>query len=493
MAPDTRPDVLLVTADTMRRDCMAPYGADLMPGVTRLLAEGVAFDRCVAPSSWTGTSFGSMLSGHWPRRHGCRNNTPRLGAPAIRAPLREDVRLLSEVLRDAGYHTICCQGNYGFLGPGLGFARGFNEYIVWHWRGSGWLASLRREMGTVALALSHHLLANHAVCSLARVSKPFRTAAMQRRPPMSDGGILVHYATRALRRSPAEQPVFIWVNYMDMHVPYTAPRRWMPASEAPGGKVRPVHRDPCRHLNGPLSEADRRYIRRRYDNGGRYIDHCIGTILRRWSGLRGGRPRLTIFASDHGEEFWDHGTDGRDPTFYQRGLDHGHTLFSELIHVPLVFHWPGVVPAGRRIEGLVSLVDLVPTLVDLMDLDEDVSGLPGRSLAEAVRSGDSPPDERIMFADSLMYGPERQAAMTATHKLIRLADGGEPELYAWGSDDPGERTDLADRPEHRDLVACLSAALDAWRPDDGATGPTRTLTPEQEADLAERLNRLGYL
>lgn len=74
MRPKDLPDILLISVDTMRRDCMAPYGKDLMPTATRLLEEGVAFDRCVATGRWTGASFGSVFTGLWPRQHGLLSN-----------------------------------------------------------------------------------------------------------------------------------------------------------------------------------------------------------------------------------------------------------------------------------------------------------------------------------------------------------------------------------------------------------------------------------
>lgn len=83
------PDILFISVDTMRRDCMAPYGKDQMPEATRLLEEGVAFDKCVATSSWTAPSFGSVFTGLWPREHGCLGNETR-GVP--RTALRHDAQ-----------------------------------------------------------------------------------------------------------------------------------------------------------------------------------------------------------------------------------------------------------------------------------------------------------------------------------------------------------------------------------------------------------------
>ncbi len=487
MASDERPDILILSVDTMRRDAMAPYGADLMPEATRLLEEGVAFDRAIATAGWTGASFGSAFTGRWPSEHGCSSNHAHVGAAPTITPLRGDMPILWDLLSRAGYHVAHGQGNTGYLGPGGGFLRDVDAHNM---------RFLDRALGKPARALAALTEAGLAsgLAYAAWYLRKRRSAEMPHRCPLTRGEPLVRSARRLVRQAPADRPLCLWVNLMDMHDPYEAPRRWMPPEEAPRGRVRPVHLRPHRHPDDTLDEADRAYVRRRYDNTARYSNHCIVRLMEAWRMREDRRSRLTVFFSDHGEEFWDHGSDRHDPTFYHRGVQHGHTFFGEQIHVPFVVHWPdGGLAAGRR-ESLVSLIDLAPTLADLLGLEAGDSPTRGRSLKALLEGGDAAGDpDRIVFAESTLWGPERKAALSATHKLVRRPDTGEEELYAWGADDPEEKVNLAGSPAHAAEQAALAAAMDAWRADLEGTSPSEAYSEDEEAEVAERLRELGYM
>ena len=335
------PDILFITVDALRRDRMAPYGRNLMPTVAHLLKEGVAFDRCMATAPWTGASVASMFTGLWPRQHGFLANRPREGWGQTCSSLRSDVRVLAEILQDAGYHTMCAQGNCGFLIPQFGVHRGFREYAVWDkwwWRGTA-----REEMRALVHALRYEGISRYVRFTRHRVARRFRLCRLPRRLPMQDGETLVRVALRMLGRAPCETPVFLWVNFMETHDPYWVPRKWEPD---PGSirEVRPVHLRPHLYPDDDLPENEKLYVRRRYDATVRYVDYCINKLLRSWQLVRRKRSRLTLFTSDHGEEFWEHGDNRRDPLYYSRGVAHGHTLFNELLRVPLI--------NGRRTRGL---------------------------------------------------------------------------------------------------------------------------------------------
>ena len=484
------PDILFVSVDTMRRDCMAPYGRDLMPAATRLLEEGVAFDNCFAAAPWTGSSFGSMFTGLWPRQHGCLVNILRRGMSPTRAPLRRDVPLLAEMLQQAGYFTICTQANHGYLGPSFGFARGFDEYLAWYWdrrvrrptRTMQFLARSLRFAGPWQLA--------RFMASWVR-TRHLRLFRLPHRVPMQDGDAIGRTAARFLGRSPPGRPVFLWVNFIDVHMPYTAPRKWMPRFEH--GRAKPVHLDPSQYLDDDLDEADKQYIRLRYDGAARYVDACIADLLNIWRLVRGRRSRLTLFASDHGEEFWEHGDDRRDVMYYGRGVGHGHTLFNEQLRVPLVFHWPEAGIRSAHVDSLVSMVDLTPTLVHLLGLAEDTSHLAGRSLALHLTSQSARDDPmRVIFADSIQRGPQRQAAISATHKLIKSLETDQKQLFDWAAD-PAEETDLVGVPSHEREFRRLVAALAEWSDSLEKVTSSQAFSPEEEEEISARLRDLGYL
>ena len=310
---------------------------------------------------------------------------------------------------------------------------------------------------------------------------------------MRNGESLVGTTRLSVRDAPSDKPVFCWVNFLDMHTPYCAPGRWMPASDALE-RIRPVHLSPHQYPDSRLTDEDKRYIRRRYDSTAMYVGACIQGFLDWWDSLRRKRSRLTILISDHGEEFWERGDDLSDQSYYGRGVGHGHTLFNELIHVPFVVHWPGSVIAGKSVGRLVSPVDLIPTLVDLLELDEDLSTMAGRSLvAEITSPSRGELDDRIVFSDSLLYGAERQAAISATHKLIRKVDGDEMQLFAWGTHDPGETRDLAGTSEATSEQQQLEAALVQWNSSFSDSESDHSLSDRELEEMMVRLRDLGYV
>ncbi|MCK4784919.1 MAG: sulfatase [Desulfobacteraceae bacterium] len=485
------PDILVISVDTMRRDCMAPYGADLMPAVTSLLHEGVAFDKCFSTAPWTGASFGSMFTGLWPRQHGCLAEI-RPGLPVKRRPLKPDVQFLPKMLKKAGYYTISSQANNWVLGPGGGFERGFDDYCVWE--GYKQLVKrvgvLRAEKKSLSLAGTKKYLAYCYTRGMAVLTKRLSSYSVMR-----CGEVIVHAALRQLQKAPSDKPVFLWINFVDMHAPYGAPRQWMDPAEAPGGVVRPVHIAPLTHRDEELSEADKLYIHRRYDNTGRYVNACISDLLAGWSAIRRKRSRLTFFHSDHGDEFWEHHNGNRgDLAEDVAAVGHGMSLSNELIHVPFVIHWPEAGVNGVRVNNIVSLIDFTPTIVDLLGLDEDTSFMAGQSLAAYVTST-SPPEEeqRIVFTDSLYLVKEHQAAISSTHKLIRCVETGKSQLFAWDEDDPGEKRDLASSPQHKAILERLTAALDEWDASLADIKHTHSYPPDQQEAIEARLRELGYI
>lgn len=309
---------------------------------------------------------------------------------------------------------------------------------------------------------------------------------------MQNGETLVTVALRALERARGDRPAFVWINFMDVHSPYTATPRWMPSSEAPG-RVRPAHMRPRFHMDETMSPEDRAYCRRRYENSVRYTDFCIGRLLAGWADRRR-RPRLTVFLSDHGEEFWDHGDGDIKENYYRSGCEHGHTLYNELVHVPLAFHWPEGGLRTRRSEDLVSLVDVTPTLLELLDLNGGAPPMAGTSLARRLTSAHPEETDRVLFADSVHFMPERQAAMNRTHKLIRCPKTNHTELYAYGDRDAQEQENVAAAPEASEVRRHLEAQLDRWNKTlaDVQHPSNAVLSAEEEAALLTRLEELGY-
>ncbi len=233
-----------------------------------------------------------------------------------------------------------------------------------------------------------------------------------------------------------DRDTLLLLHLMDPHLPYDEPDdyRRMFAGDAPTALPRE------KFFRGEVVGArlrtpeDRQYIRDRYDNNIRYADDQLARLYDRLA-----PDDIVIFFSDHGEEFWDHG-----------GFEHGHTLFDELLRVPLILRAPGI-PASRQ-TAPVSLLDITPTVLDLVGLPVP-DGLDGRSLGPLVRGeegADAVFAARPQAFGRPLYGHERWGVLDGRSKYA--TDDGRESLFDLDAD-PGERADL--------LIADAEAALPA--------------------------------
>jgi arylsulfatase A-like enzyme len=264
----------------------------------------------------------------------------------------------------------------------------------------------------------------------------------------------LHKWVRDHRAKMAAGPYFLYVHYVEPHEPYLPREPWY-SEYARDGRAHPTH--------AKFVDA--------YDSEIRSLDDGLARLYRAcgWAD-----DTVVIVTSDHGEEFGDHGGGG-----------HAHTLYDEVLRVPLVVHGlPGAV--ARRIDEPVSLVDVQPTLRDLAGGAPDPRA-EGVSLLGLLR-GAGQGFDRPLFAHLVQFETGRiwEATLAGEWKRVRLQPGA-PQLFNL-ADDPREAHDLAE------TLPSVSAALDrrdrafaARRP--GAPAPVETLVSRE---TAESLRALGY-
>jgi arylsulfatase A-like enzyme len=197
---------------------------------------------------------------------------------------------------------------------------------------------------------------------------------------------------------------------------------------------------------------------------------------------------LTIVTGDHGEGLWDHGW-----------REHGVFLYEEMVRVPWIVSWPGVIPAGRVVGGLASHVDLVPTLAALIGrpLLADARGL---DLSAQLRGTAAPDPRRAIHLQRRHYDPmrrghlrvagDKRAIRVGDWKLILSPEELGFELYDLVHD-PGERHNLAGlRPE---LVQELGTQLVSWQRGQHVHAAAAPPTDSPSPEVTERLRALGYV
>lgn len=241
-----------------------------------------------------------------------------------------------------------------------------------------------------------------------------------------------------LERHP-DQDALVMVHFMDLHLPYKEPlsyRRLYSSGEPEGIPSFFTRNVILRHVKGRQEEL-RRYLIDRYDQNLRFVDDQLGRLFR----AVGDDATIVLFA-DHGEEFFDHGD-----------LEHGHTFYDELLRVPLIVRAPGAAP--RRVDVPASLLDITPTVLDLLGFPVDRYA--GYSLAKLVRGEPDPRfSNRPRAFGRPLYGKLGWGSVLGTAKYV-ARDGAE-HLYDLAAD-PMERVDR--NAEGTDLGAARQALADA--------------------------------
>ncbi|MEL6346591.1 MAG: sulfatase [Myxococcota bacterium] len=226
---------------------------------------------------------------------------------------------------------------------------------------------------------------------------------------------VIRTAMGALDKNP-DRDTLIVLQLMDVHLPYAEPEpyRSLWASAAPAGLADPIRRsDVLNHDGDPA--ARKAYLSDRYDQSLRYLDRQLMPLLNRLD-----ENDAVIFFSDHGEELFDHG-----------GFAHGHSLYEELLRVPVVIAGPGVTPGDDGQPR--SLIDLVPTVLDLADA-QIPDDLTGRSMLSDASDAPQP-------FGHLLYGVDAWGAHHEGDKwIVQGTQIGRFDLKA----DPSEQTFLPD-------------------------------------------------
>lgn len=357
-----RPNILLVVVDTLRFDHLTSYGygRDTSPNIERLLARnGTVMEEAYSQAPWTLPSVVSFLTSRLPGEI--------LGDDSKTYGIPPGVETLAEALADLGYETGGFFANRT-LHEGNGFARGFKTFF----------------------------------------SPPASNTSLT----FPDGGDM---NARVLPWLEAHRnaPFFLYVHYMDPHDPYVNPE--IAGGRSPffpeyRGRLRgtDVHGINMGHIALDDPKADVAQITALYDSEIRYVDRFIGELIDSLPPAVLANT-LLVLTADHGEELYDHG-----------GWKHGFSLYEDQIHVPLLARWDGRIPAGRRLPGTVRLLDLAPTLVKAAG-GEIPPSWQGIDLMPAL-SGAAALPRRPAFAQHMMTGPLRAAAVLGRRKLILFND-----------------------------------------------------------------------
>lgn len=434
--------VILISIDTLRADHVGcyGYGKPTTPHADALAADGALFVNAYAPSSWTLPSHVSLLTSLSCFRHGVNLEGDRMEASRP---------TMADVLRTEGFLCAAVTGG-GFLSPVFGFSKGFDLYR--QAESSLWTSE---AAGEVAAAALDWLTANR------------------------------------------DRDFFLFVHTYQPHNPYLPPPPYDTLFQEAPTDMRMV--DVGGHVGGPsgiykpLPEGERRAIVGLYDGEVRYTDEAlVGALVGRLRELGLYEETLVILTSDHGEEFFEHGS-----------WEHGHALYEESLKVPLIIKPAGAGPRGKRFEAFVRIIDVMPTVLEAFGIGTNGLDLDGRGLSRVLKGKET--EDRAVLAH-LAGGvlgssvPARTSLTEGRTKVILNRPYGAPGAFAFAppavpeveafdlAADPGERTDVAARRAAvaGRLVALMRELEARGRRTEGAKG-------EMDPETEEKLRSLGYI
>jgi len=425
--PENIKNVIIVLVDTLRADHMSTYGYErrTSPFIDEFAAGAVVFEHARSQSSCTFPSVNSLMTSRYPDVF-ARQGKGQFGIPA-------EYPAIAEVLDDLGYYTVAVsqspvvRDTPSKHNPNGGYGRGFDRFI----EGCVW---------------------RHGTCLNRRIFKELELV---------------------------ESPFFLYLHYMEPHAPYFHPPKHplQFAGEYEGfdfireGNPKPIGK--MIYGDGPeydLGDRDIQHLIDLYDDEILFFDDVFRSLVQGLEARGLLEETLIVFASDHGEEFLEHGH-----------ISHCRGVWDTVTHVPLIFKIPGA--DGRRFDAAVQNLDIVPTILDYLAIDGEEFGFEGKSLRPLIEGREAP--NRYAFAQQTEY----RSSDDGRFHLILDSDNDDFTLFDIRND-PLEQHDLYD-PAHP-AFGPLRHALSGWLEQ---TSQRQLLDESTAADSAkeEELRALGYL
>jgi arylsulfatase A-like enzyme len=457
------PNVILIVMDTVRADHLSLYGyeRETCPSLRALAEEAVTFTRAISPSNTTLPSHASLFTGLYPRQHGAHRKPPDF--PEGR-PLLDEFETIAEVLLQKGYSTSAVVSNWGYVNERFGLAQGFQYF------------DCRRAIPFLQPSYSPYLRTQiYGILRDFLAPSAFELHTRRARAITAQACRLVDRAKKA------DRPFFIFINYMDAHVPYYPPA---PYDAEFLGRQKPITTHEYFDLfkkvmeqRGDISKKERENLVSQYDGAIKYIDFHIGQLLEKLKKSKLFDNSLIIVTSDHGEAFGE-----------KNLMFHGTSVYQDQICVPLIIKYPGLTEKGR-FDQTVSTIDIMPTIIDLVDspqinTDAEQNLLQYKRGQRQVIVCESYFTDPNLLPSSPSFNVIQWALFSGFLKIIKSNEG-KQELYDL-CEDPNEENNIFSLSSNSHQIA---DKLDLWLDE---TEPVSDLMFKLGKDDLEKLKSLGY-
>jgi choline-sulfatase len=351
-------NVIVILIDTVRAeafDAIRPDNDVETPRFDAFAGQSTVFAHAYNNENWTKPSVATILTGLYPSTHDTKKDE---------SAIPDEVELLSQRLQKQGFATAGFVAN-GYVSDKFGFQRGWDSFRNY----------IRENKSSEA----EHVF-----------------------------GDALAWVTERKQATDAK-PFFLYLQTIDPHVTYKAPLEYVQKyhAEKYDGPLGPtIDAVELQNLSsGKLAptERDVAWLRATYNAEVTYHDEHMGKFFDQLQTMGLLEDTMIVITNDHGEEINDHGKFG-----------HGHTLFDELLRSPLLMYFPGMFPAGAKINDVVETVDVTPTIIDALGL-EPMAQADGTSLLPLIHGK---PIQRPTYAVS-EFLDGRRAVRVGNWKLMR--------------------------------------------------------------------------
>lgn len=449
-----KPNVLLLTIDTLRPDRLGCYGfrPSITPNIDRLAERSVRFTQAITGGSWTQAAFPVILTS---------TNASMYGG--CLGPLSPARPMPIQVLREQGYRTAGFSTS-PLLSRQYGYQQGFDHFVD--------LIPEEKDPRLRRIKGGHFLLKQPITHSLAKLFN------VRTRPAKLY--VSAEQVTREVCGwiSANPTPFFVWAHYMDVHWPYHLEDKLLEPGEIAQAWRDVVHLHNANWNGAVISESQREHYIRLYEQAVAYTDQQLGLLFDFLESRGVFDDTLIVILADHGEEFQEHGRWGHWED----------NLHDEIIRVPLLIKPPGSI-RNSVVENQVRLLDIMPTILDICECPppENMLGTSLKPLWEAENGDDL---SRVAISEMWRESWHIIAVRSERYKLIWDSRQSEAHrLYDLGQD-PGETTPVESKDdkllaEFQNHVQKTLKLMENTKDSVSA--------PHLDEAMVNRLRNLGYL
>ncbi len=369
-------NVLLVSIDTLRADHLSCYGYErnTSPTIDKLAKEGVLFENAVSSTTWTLPAHAALFTSLPDAIHSVITTSSRLDPNRV---------TLQEIMKYHGYATAAFY-SCPFLDPIFGLDQGFDLYESCMATSSVYkdpsfleLGGNLKELRDTPGFFKNSALRSQAAELRRQMQEIYEKGEFQARTDVT-GERVTDKATRWLEEH-FQEKFFLFLHYFDVHYDFVPPEPWSQYFDADytgsfDGRDFMINKN----ISPDMDEKDLKHIVALYDGEIAYTDYQLSRVLEKLQKLGLMDRTLIIITSDHGEEFFEHGMKG-----------HRKNLYDVTLKIPLIFYFEGIIPLDKRIESQVRIIDIFPTILDYVGIEErgEAIGENLRGLIEGTAEG----------------------------------------------------------------------------------------------------------